>query len=126
MPVAEGNVGVALGLVCGAGAATAIGASAVFFPSVVKLASRKVLAGSLGLSAGVMTYVSFVEIFFKAVDGFGPDNAGYSEKQAYNLATLTFFCGVVLMKVSYAYCDPHYLLFLNAFCSIVISLHDVC
>mmetsp|Transcript_14021 Transcript_14021/g.19917 ORF Transcript_14021/g.19917 Transcript_14021/m.19917 type:complete len:403 (+) Transcript_14021:166-1374(+) len=99
MPVAEGNVGVALGLVCGAGAATAIGASAVFFPSVVKLASRKVLAGSLGLSAGVMTYVSFVEIFFKAVDGFGPDNAGYSEKQAYNLATLTFFCGVVLMKL---------------------------
>eukprot|EP00574_Skeletonema_japonicum_P013056 CAMPEP_0201716078 /NCGR_PEP_ID=MMETSP0593-20130828/2119_1 /ASSEMBLY_ACC=CAM_ASM_000672 /TAXON_ID=267983 /ORGANISM="Skeletonema japonicum, Strain CCMP2506" /LENGTH=401 /DNA_ID=CAMNT_0048205759 /DNA_START=130 /DNA_END=1335 /DNA_ORIENTATION=+ len=99
MPVAEGNVGVALGLVCGAGAATAIGASAVFFPSVVKLASRRVLAGSLGLSAGVMTYVSFVEIFFKAIDGFGPDNAGYSEKQAYNLATLTFFCGIVAMKL---------------------------
>mmetsp|Transcript_2263 Transcript_2263/g.3614 ORF Transcript_2263/g.3614 Transcript_2263/m.3614 type:complete len:401 (+) Transcript_2263:230-1432(+) len=99
MPVAEGNVGVAIGLVCGAGAATAIGASAVFFPSIVKLASRRVLAGSLGLSAGVMTYVSFVEIFFKAVDAFGPDNAGFDEAQAYNLATLTFFCGIVLMKL---------------------------
>ena len=102
MVVAEGNVGVALGLVCGAGAATAIGASAVFFPRIVKLASRRVLAGSLGLSAGVMTYVSFVEIFFKAVESFGPkpEGAGYTEKDAYNLATLTFFCGILLMKVS--------------------------
>lgn len=101
MVVAEGNVGVALGLVCGAGAATAIGASAVFFPRIVKLASRRVLAGSLGLSAGVMTYVSFVEIFFKAVQSFGPkpEGAGYTEKDAYNLATLTFFCGILLMKV---------------------------
>jgi len=48
-----------------------------------------------------MTYVSFVEIFFKAVDAFGPDNAGFDDAQAYNLATLTFFCGIVLMKVSY-------------------------
>jgi len=98
MTVAEGNVGVALGLVFGAGAATAIGASAVFFPSIVKLASRRVLAGSLGLSAGVMTYVSFVEIFFKAVDAFGPDNAGFDDAKAFNLATLTFFCGIVFMK----------------------------
>jgi len=42
-----------------------------------------------------------VEIFFKAVDAFGPDNAGFDDAQAYNLATLTFFCGIVLMKVSY-------------------------
>lgn len=107
MTVAEGNVGLAIGLVCGAGAATAIGASAVFFPSIVKLASRRVLAGSLGLSAGVMTYVSFVEIFFKAVDAFGPDNAGFDDDKAFNLATLTFFCGIVFMKVSDTiYCSP--------------------
>lgn len=98
MTVAEGNVGVALGLVCCAGAATAIGASAVFFPSIVKLASRRVLAASLGLSAGVMTYVSFVEIFYKSVIAFGPKGAGFEEKKAYNYATLTFFCGVVFMK----------------------------
>lgn len=93
-------MGLAIGVVCGAGAATAIGASAVFFPSIVKLASRKTLAASLGLSAGVMVYVSFVEIFAKAVDAFGPDQAGFTEDKAFNYATLTFFCGVVLMKVS--------------------------
>lgn len=95
MSTAEGNVGVALGLVCGAGAATAIGASVVFFPSLVKLASRRVLAGSLGLSAGVMTYVSFVEIFVKSVDGFAA--AGIDPDYGYIYATLSFFGGVMLM-----------------------------
>ena len=98
MSVAEGNVGVALGLVTGAGAATAVGSAVVFFPSLVKLASKRVLAGSLGLSAGVMTYVSFVEIFVKSVEGFGdylddPD-------LGYIYATLSFFGGVVAMLVS--------------------------
>lgn len=108
---AEGNVGVALGLVCGAGAATAIGASVVFFPRLVKLASRRVLAASLGLSAGVMTYVSFVEIFMKSVDEFalhlGADEEGISDDEAekranmgYIYATLSFFGGVVIMLVS--------------------------
>jgi len=108
---AEGNVGVALGLVCGAGAATAIGASVVFFPRLVKLASRRVLAASLGLSAGVMTYVSFVEIFMKSVDEFalhlGVDEEGISDDEAekranmgYIYATLSFFGGVVIMLVS--------------------------
>ena len=98
MSTAEGNVGVALGLVCGAGAATAIGASVVFFPSLVKLASRRVLAGSLGLSAGVMTYVSFVEIFAKSIDGFV--QAGIDDDLSYIYATLSFFGGVLAMLVS--------------------------
>lgn len=97
MSTAEGNVGVALGLVCGAGAATALGSSVVFFPSLVKLASRRVLAGSLGLSAGVMTYVSFVEIFAKSVDGFVL--AGIDEDLSYIYATLSFFGGVLLMLI---------------------------
>ena len=108
---AEGNVGVALGLVCGAGAATALGASVVFFPRLVKLASRRVLAASLGLSAGVMTYVSFVEIFMKSVDEFalhlGVEEEGISDDEAekranmgYIYATLSFFGGVVIMLVS--------------------------
>ena len=98
MTTAEGNVGIALALVCGAGAATAIGASVVFFPSLVKLASRRVLAASLGLSAGVMTYVSFVEIFAKSVDGFA--DSGIDPDLAYIYATLSFFGGVVTMLVS--------------------------
>lgn len=108
MPTAEGNVGVALALVCGAGAATAIGASVVFFPSLVKLASRRVLAGSLGLSAGVMIYVSFVEIFMKSVDGFAAalvnedmteDEVVKKEDLGYIYATLSFFGGVLTMLI---------------------------
>ena len=109
MSTAEGNVGTALGLVFGAGAATAVGASVVFFPSLVKLASRRVLAASLGLSAGVMTYVSFVEIFGKSVVGFVTSlvNETMTEKEviekenlAYIYATLSFFGGVAVMMVS--------------------------
>lgn len=80
-----------------AGAATALGASVVFFPSLVKLTSRRVLAGALGFSAGVMTYVSFVEIFQKSVGAF--EDAEFAENMAYIYATASFFGGVVVMKV---------------------------
>ncbi|EED94634.1 heavy metal transporter putative zinc transporter [Thalassiosira pseudonana CCMP1335] len=96
--VSSENVGTALLLVVAAGAATAIGAAVVFFPSLVKLASRRVLAASLGLSAGVMTYVSFVEIFAKSVVAF--EAAELGEEMAYIYATLSFFGGVLVMKVS--------------------------
>jgi zinc transporter, ZIP family len=76
MPVEDNeNVAVAFALVLGAGASTGLGASVVFFPSLVKLASRRTLAAGLGLSAGVMSYVSFVEIFQKSVRSFG--DAGF-------------------------------------------------
>ena len=106
---AEGNVGIALALVCGAGAATAIGASVVFLPSLVKLTSRRVLAASLGLSAGVMTYVSFVEIFQKCIIGFisslvnldtmTKEEVIEKENLAYIYATLSFFGGVAVMLI---------------------------
>lgn len=89
------NVTPALLLVLGAGASTGIGAAVVFFPSLVKLANRRVLAASLGFSAGVMTYVSFVEIFGKSNESFV--NAGHEENRAYLYATLCFFCGVLTM-----------------------------
>ena len=75
-----------------------VGAAVVFFPSVVKLASRRVLAGSLGFSAGVMTYVSFVEIFVKSQLSF--EEAGHEPSDAYLYATLSTFAGVVVMIVS--------------------------
>lgn len=89
------NVVPALLLVLGAGASTGIGAAVVFFPSLVKLANRRVLAASLGFSAGVMTYVSFVEIFGKAEESFV--NAGHKKNHAYIYATLCFFGGVLTM-----------------------------
>jgi len=97
------NLGIAFGAVIAAGASTAIGAGVVFFPKLVKLASRRVLAASLGFAAGVMTYVSFVEIFQKSVTAF-TDHAvegGYSEdasaSRGYVFGTLSFFGGVVVM-----------------------------
>ena len=104
MVVDSDNVGVAFALVVAAGASTAIGASVVFFPSLVKLASRKTLAGGLGLSAGVMTYVSFAEIFQKSISSF--QDAGIEYETAYLYATLCFFGGVVLMVVrTVVYCN---------------------
>lgn len=97
------NIGIAFGAVCAAGASTAVGASVVFFPRLVKLASRRVLAASLGFAAGVMCYVSFVEIFQKSVgaftdhatkSGFGEEKAG---SRGYVFGTLSFFGGVLLM-----------------------------
>lgn len=49
--VAEGNVGLAFGLVAAAGMATCLGACIVFCAS---LAKKRLLAASLGFAAGVM------------------------------------------------------------------------
>jgi len=91
------NVRVAFALVIGAGLATALGACVVFFPSLVKLASRRVLASGLALSAGVMTYLSFVEIFVKSLDSFA--KAGFNEAKSYIYTTLTFYGGVITLGI---------------------------
>ncbi len=93
----SGNVGVAFGLVIAAGAATTLGSAVVYFPNFVKYVSPKLLAASLGLSAGVMIYISFVDIFGKSLDAFL--NAGHDEDMAYLFATLSFFGGVLMLKV---------------------------
>jgi len=99
------NVGIAFGAVIAAGASTGVGAAIVFFPRLVKLASRKVLASSLGISAGVMTYVSFVEIFQKSVGAFDAMNESKIEDADKRLgranlyAALSFFLGVVIMML---------------------------
>ena len=92
------NVGIAFALVIGAGCATALGAAIVFVPRLVKYANRSTLACALGFSAGVMIYVSFIEIFKKSITSF--TDAGNSINDAYKFATACFFGGVVLMIVS--------------------------
>jgi len=72
-----------------------VGAAFVFSPRLIKLASRKFLAGSLGFSTGVMLYVSFVEIFQKGVQGFS--DGGYDDGLATTFATVSFFGGVIFM-----------------------------
>ncbi len=59
------NILFAFGLTLFAGLATGIGSAMAFF---AKRTNTRFLSISLGFSAGVMIYVSFVEIFFKAKD----------------------------------------------------------
>ena len=62
-------------------------------------ANRNVLAASLGISSGVMIYVSFVEVFFKSISSF--KDAGHDEDRAYVYATVCFFAGVIILIVSF-------------------------
>jgi len=90
-----------------AGLSTCVGAAVVYSKTLVQLASKKVLAGGLGMSAGVMLYVSFVEILFKSSTAF--ENSGSSEGEARLYATLCFFSGmVVMLALSYlvSFLDP--------------------
>lgn len=97
MTLAEGNVGASIGLTFASGACTMLGAAVVFFPKLVKLASRRVLAGALGFSSGVMIYISLVDIFQRSYKAF--TSSGMNDSQAYGFATLCFFMGVLAMKI---------------------------
>jgi len=91
MGVADGSVGIAFALVIVAGLCTTIGSTFAFCSD---LANPKLLAGALGVSAGVMIYVSFGEIFMvKAVEGF--EESGYSGDEALRYATFCFFSGML-------------------------------
>lgn len=104
-------------LVCGAGLSTALGASIVFFPKLVQLTNKYTLASSLGISSGVMLYVSFAEIYRKSEDAFV--DAGYSEDMSFIIASGCFFGGAMLMilldvivhhlanSASFAHSDDH-------------------
>ena len=87
---------VAFALTLGAGMCTCIGAAVVFNHKLVKYADNSFLAGSLSLSAGVMIYVSFIEIFQKSSAGF--EDAGFSYGRSQLYATICFFCGIILGK----------------------------
>ncbi len=78
----------------GAGLATGIGSLLAF---TRKAPSKKFLAFMLGLSAGVMLYVSFVEIFQKAVKSLTEATGAY--ESGYLWATLGFFGGFVVIAI---------------------------
>ncbi len=83
----------AFGLTLFAGLSTGIGAAVAFF---AKKTNTRLLSVALGFSAGVMIYVSFVEIFPKArnsmIEDVGPQFAYY-----YTVAA--FFAGIILTAV---------------------------
>ena len=82
-------MGLAFGLVIMAGLSTTIGSTFVFCSD---FANTKVLAAALGMSAGVMLYVSFVEIFAtKAIESFNEVSPDHGAKWG----TLCFFAGII-------------------------------
>lgn len=71
-----------------AGLSTGIGGLTVFCSRNM---NKKFLAFTLGISAGVMIYISFVELFANAGEGL----CGiYGEKSGTVINTIAFFCGI--------------------------------
>ena len=84
------DVLIAFGLTLFAGLSTGIGSAIAFF---TKQTNTKFLSVALGFSAGVMIYVSFVEIFFKAKDSL-VEAIGYTN--GWWLTVASFFGGIML------------------------------
>jgi ZIP family zinc transporter len=88
-----GNFWIAFGLTLFAGLSTGIGSALAFF---TKSTNTRFLSVSLGFSAGVMVYVSFVEILQKARESMVPD---FGEKLATWYAVLAFFAGILVIAI---------------------------
>jgi len=91
--MATENILFALGLTVFAGLSTGIGSTMAFMS---KNFNPKFLAGSLGFSAGVMIYVSLVEIFVKAKDSL---TVLYGIKHGYWMTVVAFFGGIALIAL---------------------------
>lgn len=85
------DVMMALGLTLFAGMATGIGSAIAFF---AKRTNYRFLSISTGFSAGVMLYVSFVEIFYKGLDAF---SEAYGDYWGNWVNVLSFFGGILLI-----------------------------
>lgn len=89
----SGNLLFAFGLTIFAGLATGIGS---FMSLLSKSYNPKFLAGSLGFSAGVMIYVSFVEILVKAQVALV---AEFGNKTGHIYTVVAFFAGIALIAL---------------------------
>jgi len=84
------NILVAFLLTLLAGLATGIGSAIAFFASST---NKKFLSFALGLSAGVMVYVSFVEMLNGAQDNL---SSLYGERWGQTIAVAAFFLGICI------------------------------
>ncbi len=87
------NVLIALGLTLFAGMATGIGSAIAFF---AKKNNYRFLSVATGFSAGVMLYVSFVEIFYKGLDTLVEQ---YGERTGNWINAASFFGGILLIGI---------------------------
>ena len=83
----------AFGLTLFAGLSTGIGSALAFY---AKQTNKKFLSGALGFSAGVMIYVSLIEIFAKARDSL---EVVYGAPKGYWITTIAFFGGIAVMAI---------------------------
>ncbi len=87
------DIWIAVALTVLAGLATGVGALVTMF---VRRPSTRLLAFSMGLSAGVMTYISFMELLPEAREAFVPL---FGERGASVRMLLAFFGGIALIAV---------------------------
>lgn len=87
------NLLFAFGLTLFAGLATGVGSALAFF---TKQTNTRFLSGALGFSAGVMVYVSMIEIFAKAKDSLV---AAVGQTQGYWYTVIAFFVGMLLIGI---------------------------
>lgn len=66
----SGNIGIAFGIVTAAGLSTTLGAALAFVMPYSRDTKNLFLAACLSIAAGVMLYVSFVEILVKSISDF--------------------------------------------------------
>jgi ZIP family zinc transporter len=83
----------AFGLTLFAGLSTGVGSALAFF---ARRTNTKFLSTALGFSAGVMIYVSFVEIFPKAKDSLVEE---FGQVTGYWITVLAFFGGIVFIGI---------------------------
>ena len=104
------NVMYAIIVSLGAGLSTGLGGALVFFPEFFnRVPQSTVLAVSLALSAGVMIYVSFIEIFAKSYAEIAGVE-GISEGGASAITTTFFFLGMLVcvgLEVLVNYMSKH-------------------
>lgn len=83
----------AFGLTLLAGLATGVGSMLAFF---AKRTNKRFLCAALGFSAGVMIYVSMIEIFLKSREALG---SALGETKGYWLTTAAFFGGMLFIAL---------------------------
>ncbi len=93
MELSSSAVWLALGLTAIAGLSTGIGSLMAFF---AKASNTKFLAMSLGLSGGVMVYVSFMDLMPGSIESL---SAIFSHKTAVLYTVLAFFAGIALITI---------------------------
>ncbi len=87
------DVFIAFALTLFAGLSTGIGSAIAFF---AKKTNTKFLSVSLGFSAGVMIYISFVEILAKAREVLTQE---MGEQMGYFITIVAFFAGMILIAI---------------------------